>query len=443
MRLALGSLAIVGGFFGVAHGCSSPSSGLASESQTDADTNAEAAVDANGADAPHCAIPPRPSGVPAGWELYADYDPCCLLYMPTTAAELPPPPQWTTCNAVWGPATGSCRQINQSNAGAPEFGLSVRDGVVSMLTDETINGFDVHVITDADGPVHQAILETDHSSACGPVAQDMRDGKYVYAIYPPDSFNGGGFIAGDVNEFKPSFIHHFNDSITHGVAVGQLGVLDVDQTDALNLYPWTQIPKTLVNPQDVGLQNSFPFFASNAVFWAATNATYLRVDDFTDAGGPSDLLSFGADWSRGAGDLGSDGKDMVWVEANGRTNPSADFDAGSYMTASFTTIGDQIVKRRLRSENPKGLSALPTTVGCGYAARSTNDAGGHINGIRIVRIADGVSWQLVSDTATPWIWVHALALTCSELFASVSTGPNTRTIARVQISSLGAGIAAD
>lgn len=446
VRLAIGSLIMAGGILAVAHGCASSSGGAAPK---DAElSDAGNLFDVYASDAPHCVIPPKPSQVPDGWELYTDYDPCCLLYAPSAPQNLPPPLQWKSCNPAWsgdaGIDGGGCKIIDQPAAGSPEFGASVRGGVVSLATGEFIDGLYADVIADADGPVHQALLETDRkASQCTPFPQDMRDGKYVYAMYPPNDFNGGGFLAGDVNEFHPSFAHHFSDALTHGVVVGTLGVLDVDETDTFRLYEWAQSPKVINNPQDVGLQYSFAFFSSNALFWAATNATYLRVGEYTDSVGAIDFLTFGNDWTQGAGDLGSDGQNMVWVEASGRANETAPFATASYMTAPFTTDPTKIVKRRLRSEDPRGLSALPTTVGCGYAARSTNDSSGHINGIRIVRISDGTSWQLLDNLSVPWGWIHPLAITCDEIFVSVLAAPNANNIARVRISSLGPGIPAD
>ena len=439
MRLAFGSVVVASGLLAVAHGCSSPSGATAGAA--DAGSDAELTPEATVGDATHCVIPPKPAAVPEGWDLYTDYDPCCLLYAPTAPQYLPPPLQWTSCSAAWKADGGVCRMLDQPSAGSPTLSASVHNGVVSLLTTELVGSVYAHVVADADGPVHQAMMQA--SGSCGPSPQDMRDGKYVFQIYNVDTFNGGGFLAGDVDEFRPSFVHHFNDAITHGVVVGQLGVLDVDETDALTLYRWDQSSKVISNPQDVGLEKSFPFFSADALFWGATTSTTLRVAGYTDGNGATDLLSFGADWSHGAGDLGSDGKDMVWIEGSGRAGPLSDFDSGSFMTSTFTTDPSHVVKRRLRSEDSKGMSASPTTVGCGYAARSSIDGSGHVNGIRIVRISDGVSWSLVSNTTAPWIWIHPLALTCDELFAAVGTGPDTNNVARVQISSLGPGVPAD
>jgi len=440
VRLAFGSLVVASGFLTVAHGCSSPNGATSNSVQEATIVDSGPIFEANTSDAPHCVIPSKPAGVPDGWELYTDYDPCCLLYAPTAPQYLPPPLHWTSCSSLWtgdgGVDGGVCKIIDQAGAGSPEFGASVHNGVVSLLTNELVGTVYAYVIAEADGPVHQAMMQV--SGSCAPSPRDMRDGKYVYAMYNVDNFNGGGFLAGDVDEFRPSFVHHFNDAITHGVVVGQLGVVDVDETDTLNLYAWDRTSKIVSSPQDVGLAKSFPVFASNALFWSASAGPYNRVADYTEASGANDLISFGADSTHGADDFGSDGLNMVWLQGVGHTGDPLGiaFDSAAVMTAPFATNPANVVARRVRSEDPKGFGVSPIKVGCGYAVRSNG------NYLRILRLADGISWVL--NNGPSWRWVNPLAVTCNEIFATVATGgPQMTNIARVQISSLGPGISAD
>jgi hypothetical protein len=104
------------------------------------------------------------------------------------------------------------------------------------------------------------------------------------------------------------------------------------------------------------------------------------------------------------------------------------------MTAPFTTEPGELDERRLRSEDGPSFDVTHFRVGCGYAARSN---GYHI---RLVRLADGHSWVL--STAGPWSWRSPVALSCSELFATVDVGGNRR-LARVRLDSLGPGITPD
>jgi hypothetical protein len=75
-------------------------------------------------------------------------------------------------------------------------------------------------------------------------------------------------------------------------------------------------------------------------------------------------------------------------------------------------------------------------VTCGYAARSN---GLHI---RVVRLSDGQSWTLSNATTDPWGWSEPLAVTCTELFATVHIPGATR-LARIRLDALGPGIAPD
>jgi hypothetical protein len=69
-------------------------------------------------------------------------------------------------------------------------------------------------------------------------------------------------------------------------------------------------------------------------------------------------------------------------------------------------------------------------------------------GLLLVRLADGYSWSLTGPFNGPWIWEQPLAVTCTELFATVrvraaDSGKNHATIARVSIASLGSGTPPD
>lgn len=436
-RFSLTSLLVAGATLVAAHGCSSSSSGgMTTDAASDA-LDAGSLFDIYVSDAPHCTIPPKPVGVPDGWELYTDYDPCCLLYAPSSPALLPPPLAWRSCDTAWsgdgGLDDGACRQIDLPAAGAPQFGASLRAGVVTLLTNQLVNGMYAYVVVDADGPVHQAFLQSTDAH-CGPSPSDMRDGKYVFQIYDTGSFNGGGFLAGDVTEFRPSFVHHFDDAITHSTLTGALGVLDVDEADQFHLYPWTDAPTLVRNAADDGLHHSFPAFIENALFWSASAGSVDRIASYTADGGAIDFLA-SADPARGYADIGGDGTDLVWIEGDGHDAGPIGYDTTSWMTSPFTTDPSKLAPRRLRSDVPKGFETSQIKVGCGYAARANGAS------LRIVHLSDGMSWVLPNNS--PWTWVNPLAVTCDEVFVTVGIGSGSTNIARVRLASLGPGIPAD
>jgi hypothetical protein len=111
------------------------------------------------------------------------------------------------------------------------------------------------------------------------------------------------------------------------------------------------------------------------------------------------------------------------------------------MTAPYVTDGAAVVKRRLRSEYPDGFLVSPFTVGCGYAAHYIDLGDGKRVGARIVRLADGTSWTLVTPLTGP-VFQDALAVTCTELFARVAIGAETQ-VARIRLDSLPPGEPAD
>jgi hypothetical protein len=121
-----------------------------------------------------------------------------------------------------------------------------------------------------------------------------------------------------------------------------------------------------------------------------------RLWVWTPAAGASDLVSYSTDTSRGAMDLGGDGRDLVWLSGAGHTDPAGWFPTIAIMTSPFTTDPKQLAPRRLRSEEGPYFGTAPFVVGCGYAARQLPE------GIRVVRLVDGAlaaPWRLHPDLA--------------------------------------------
>jgi hypothetical protein len=69
-----------------------------------------------------------------------------------------------------------------------------------------------------------------------------------------------------------------------------------------------------------------------------------------------DFLSAGMVTTRGYGDLGTDGTDLVWIEAGVETTETVPFDSYTIMTSPITTDPAQVVPRRLRTE--QGLASI-------------------------------------------------------------------------------------
>jgi hypothetical protein len=439
-----------------ARGCSSGSEGTrlagapsAVPQETGPDSPSEASALA---DASLCLMSPTPAAVPAGWVRWSAYDPCCGFYVPASAAVLPPPIQWVQCDGA-AAAGLSCRQmsanwIGSTNARFP-FGLSVvswvrPDGAVILGAERDIDlgGGEIGafvMIAEADGPVHQALLWT-LPKRCSALVESIQDEKTVYVVYENNTDIGGGAFGGDISDLYPTSVWRFRDTVAHEYSAGLAGVID-DAT--MTLYGWApQLSPVAIlrGSVDRGLLDNHVFASGRAIFWSASTLADQEEHVWMPGAGSARLLGFGSDSSQGAGDLGTDGRDLVWLYGSGRAGPAGAFPKVSIMTAPFATDARDVQDRRLRSELSSGFGVVPFKVGCGFAARAL------ASGIRVVRLSDGVSWMLPAGGTLAWQWEEPVAVTCTELFAKVAVshgGVATTGYARVRLDSLGAGIPPD
>lgn len=453
MRRALATLAslLVGGAaLACGRGCSS-SPGAQQQQQPVVDTGTDSPFSL-GDGATVCPSTARPAGVPDGWEVYDGAPGCCGLYLPTGVnAELPPPITWESCGPNLLPVGAVCQRMKidwRYPTGAPPMayrtnGATDRAGNiwlgfdrVESVPDSATAYFIYRLIANANAGIAHAILETE-STACTLGTHDLDSDRYVYTLneYSVDK----GFATGPVNAQLPDSTMTFKTG-THNQAVGPVGVLDIDDGFRFNLYPPLGFNTSSViwsSAQDKGLDESFPFFSADALFWTASRDWYQKIHVYTPTGGTKDFIASDPSLGKSAGDFGTDGIDMVWVEGG---EPDGGATTGTYppasiMTAPYTTNPAAVVKRRLTTE-PDGatVGADNFVVGCGYAARDMYDR------IRLVRISDGQSWMLTpnSTNSNIWSWMSPLVLTCDEMFAYI-TGDGIANIARVRLDSLGPG----
>ncbi len=393
-----------------------------------------------------------PSAVPSGWTQWSGYDPCCGFFVPATSAALPPPIAWTSCDSSVQPPGLRCRQM-VANWGPPgsdpqPFGVGTAssvaaDGTVMLAAERHVDvggqTASFELVAEADGPVRQAMIWT-LPTKCWAQIRSIQDGKVIYGVYENGGETGGGAFGGAVDSLYPTSFIKFADKLTHDYSAGTLGVVD-DAT--MTLYAWQSTltaSAVLRWSGDQGLLDNHVFQAGPSVFWSASTLAIQKEDIWTPDGGSADLIGFGSDTSQGAVDLGTDGHDLVFLYGSGRTDPSGAFPQVAIMTAPFSTDPGQIHPRRLRSESATGFGVLPFKVGCGYAARALS------NGIRVVRLSDGVSWVLPGGQGVAWQWTEPVAVTCNELFATVGIARDGSSIsgyARIELNSLGPGLPPD
>lgn len=268
----------------------------------------------------------------------------------------------------------------------------------------------------------------------------VNGGRYAYPVIVKYNAREGA-VAGPWSQLAPSVVLRFDPGGDHTPWPTPFGVLDADDSHQLKLFSWETGQKTLdlwSPARDNGLQQGSFEVAEKALFWRASNSSYAKLRVYTPSGGVAELQSFGADTTQGAFGLGTDGTDLVWQHAFGRTQGTGVYPSLEIMTAPFTVSAATLTPRRLRSA-PGGLAIVPTIVGCGYAAQ------GNGLSIRIVRLSDGMSWVLTwADKQSSIGWTSPLALTCDELFiGGLITGTPKRTIVRVRLDSLGPGLPPD
>jgi len=212
--------------------------------------------------------------------------------------------------------------------------------------------------------------------------------------------------------------------------LGQGWVRKYDGTDMGVAVPDTWAYST---PQWIG---------RNLLFALEANPSY-RVKIWTEQNGTQTLVGHSGDDSMGWANPGSDGKDLVWIQGEGRKPDDEYFPTRWIMTSKFSTNPADIKPRRMIPWPTRSISTqiTPPSVGCGYGA-FRYDIGwpsATETGIIIVRLSDGVSWVLTSPSLVPPdTWILPLAITCDELFATY-TGARMYTIRRVRLDSLGPG----
>ncbi|MCA9586570.1 MAG: hypothetical protein KC657_14535 [Myxococcales bacterium] len=387
--------------------------------------------------------PKPPAGLPEGWVLDRTYDRFCHFYVPTSRAYLPKPIAWEACPATATPQGGVCRKMTvdwaPSNRQFP-LGTIVgawadASGAVRLVVRRSLSaGWGQLVVADADGAVHSALLET-KSTFCAATWPTISGAHYVYYLTEFGS-SVGGAIGGEISAIGPTFGIHYKPPEAEQPFAGPDYIASLVGS-RVDRYSWSgQREGTLWRAvDDDGLQHHIPQFGRNAAFMHV-GRLYEGKIKVSVAGAPmKDLIVGGPDFTHDVADIGTDGTDLVWMDGRGRTSPTGPYDTYTVMTSPFATQPSQLVERRLRSEEGPAFGSAPFVVGCGHAARTNLHT-------RLVRLSDGVSWLLNGDPAKPWRFITPLAITCTELFATVNDG-GVVGVARIRLDSLGPGIPPD
>nr|MCU0659165.1 hypothetical protein [Polyangiaceae bacterium] len=176
-------------------------------------------------------------------------------------------------------------------------------------------------------------------------------------------------------------------------------------------------------------------------------AYYHGISIWTKEKGVQPLQRWFGDYTRGAGNIGTDGKDLVWTYGEGKKPSDVEFPSTSVFTAPYATDMTTVdkTKRRLRSDvTHPGDDRYRYAVGCGYAARRYFKDGETSN-LLVVRLSDGQGWKLEGKPQGPDLvyWDEPLAISCEHLYVTMAVEKQSPVIARIPLASLGPGLPAD
>jgi hypothetical protein len=403
--------------------------------------------------------PPGDSGL-EGWELYTDYDPACGIYVPTEAKYLPEPIRWESCSVMEhghglpGPDGMECRTIALDHDGGEPDKLSlaraadVVGGKVRLLIGRDVGSRTYRMIADIDGPVHQALF---HTGGCGLGGFKMRGGNVMYRMYDTDATDTywpGGAIGGPVESLRPRVYlpkgHLPSTTFSQEYDVGAHYFIEAVGNDTIySMESGLPVGKIVPPREDEGMIYGDYRFLNDDAFWVGDNGARTAIKVWNPTEGVRTLVGWPGDNTRAAAGIGVDGVDMVWVEAQGRSEMS--FARYDVWTAKYTTKADVVeaTKRRLLTNNLNSTFE-DFVVGCGYAAVKINPvhAWGQSSGFLLIRLSDAMTWTVEDESLeqqrNDLDIGRPLALTCDEIVVEAFT-KNDPQIARIRLASLGPG----
>jgi hypothetical protein len=300
------------------------------------------------------------------------------------------------------------------------------------------------IVAGVDGPVYAAVLSTMPMAyaTTSYLSPSFRAPRWILRVMVASGYTNGGYIAGTTASVEPLSHLAFSDNRDHSAEIDSLGVLDISNNAVLTVRDFLSGSK-IADIATPSLPMSFETTFHDVVFWQGDSFRTADIGRWDVDSGAVDFINYGFDPNHAAGCLGTDGKDMVWMEGHGAAPDGGAFwMTADYWTSPFTSSSAQLTPHRLRSASPNSVGNTTIAVGCGYAA--TVDYGV----MKIVRISDGAAWLFPNATnAYGWAWVDALAVNCTEAFFRIQYGAVTTsvvgTVARVDLSKLGTPVPAD
>jgi len=309
----------------------------------------------------------------------------------------------------------------------------------------------VLTVAEADGPVRTAMRnrrDSDGTLPCGmggglAIGDDFASWQVSTGFKPDTPY---AFMAKRNDRFELPRTYFPANRLTtlfSGGYPAKQGLL-VASPGKVDLVDWDTAAETpFVAAGSLGSSEPGRFqFVGSQVLWASgyNPARVFR----REAGTPTvDALGTAVPPARSVSSFGADASDLVWVEAM-PPNGAYQTILSMLVVPTSTLPGDVAGKaRRILTFAPETRYADPhVEVGCGYAVMPRARGNPPVStGLFVNRLSDGREWKLPMDRRGTF--VHALAITCDEIFFHVVGVRTLGNIARVRIADLGPGYMPD
>jgi hypothetical protein len=424
-------------------------------------TGGTAATSTSGAaGAGGCPPQPVPDWVPDGWLAYTDWSCDCPFYVPGSKEVFPPPILWEPCPVSPGGIACQSMVVNWSNTDTPISATSrvhAHDNkvILSIQRNVTVSSqkHHVHVSVEVDGPVRSALMLIGSAvpgswPSCSVGMQDANEGRVILAARGhvaggSKESNHRGALGGSIDALQPTVLMHTQSDypFSDGWACGASMIARVTGPFVMYAYPWDMSREFFVSSQATDpekLDFSHLLIRADALFWQTADQYRSGLNIWTQERGAAPFVRYVGDGTRAAGNLGTDGIQLVWTEGEGKlpSQKTYEFPTRNIMTAPFVTDPALLQPKRLRSDPIISLSVHSFHVACGLAAR-----GGLTQPIVVVRTSDGWSW-LLPPSIDGFEPNTVIGVSCEHVYLDGFFGGRLN-IARIKLDSLGAGVAPD
>ncbi len=400
--------------------------------------------------------------IPKGWVEYTDWSCSCRFYVPGATSALPAPIVWEKCPVQPPGVECEAMRIDWSSNQIP-IGLTpmldhAPDGAARLSflrrvdPSGSVPDYGTYIVADADGPARSALISVLGAAAavgggCWPTEQALSGGKHVLEIYGDDS-NGApmsdalGAVGGAVDELHPKVLLRSKKTspFAESYATSAKWLSRVTWPIVMYAYPWADLSKEVFVTSSAVDPESLTFsqlvMHEDALFFTTATSYLSGINSWNPVDGARPFVRFINDGTRGAGNLGTDGKDLVWSYGEGKKPDEEIYPVRSIMTAPFTTDPQALKPKRLRSDPDVGIAVDAFQVACGRAAH-----GGATQNVVVVRLSDGWSWP-INNIGPDFSLEEIIGITCDHVYGLARIGGRWN-VARIKLSSLGPGAAPD